>query len=102
MLPIKSLLTPEEIKKLASRSHYRYGEQMSEDANITWTKENNFNIHATVKQGNKAGHDVELMSTTKGFRYKCTCTNKKDLFCEHCTAVAIAWNNKNNKDTNES
>ncbi len=94
MLPLKSLITAEQIKDLASRSNYRYGEKLSQDAEIVINKENTFNIWAAIKLGNKTAHEVELQSTTKGFRWKCSCTSKKDYFCEHCTAVALSWCNR--------
>lgn len=96
MLSIQSLIGPEEIKKLASRSNLRYGEKMSEDATISFTDTNTFNIHAKLSFGTKT-HMVELASTTKGFRWKCSCSSKKNFFCEHATAVALAWNTRDPK-----
>ncbi len=89
MKPIRSLLTIETITDLASRSNLRYGKQMAEDGDVKITDENNYNVTASVKHGENQGRTVNLMSTTKGFRWKCTCTSKKDLFCNHCVAVAI-------------
>jgi uncharacterized Zn finger protein len=90
MLPLKSIITPEELDKLASRSNYRYGKALAEDASIRVSKSNTFNLHAELQQGKGRAYQVELMSTTKGFRWKCSCTNKKDYFCEHCVAVALS------------
>jgi uncharacterized Zn finger protein len=88
MKPIKSFLTEEQIEKLASRSNFRYGKSMA-DSGVVITSKNNFNIEAKVKHGTGEGRTVELSSTSKGFRWKCTCTSRKDLFCQHCVAVAL-------------
>lgn len=94
MLALSSFITPDKLEELASRSHFRYGKQIAEDSDIKITKQNTFNIIATVKQSGGQIHEVALMSTTKGFRWKCTCTSKKGLFCEHCVAVGLASNKK--------
>jgi uncharacterized Zn finger protein len=88
MKPIKSFLTEEQIENLASRSNFRYGKSMADDG-VTITRSNSFNVEAKVKYGEGEGRKVELSSTTKGFRWKCTCTSRKDLFCKHCVAVAL-------------
>lgn len=90
MRPVKEFLTEENLEDLASRSYFRYGKQIAKDGEIEIIKQNTFNIIAKVKQG--TGHEsrtVELMSTPKGFRWKCTCTNKKNLFCQHCVAAGL-------------
>jgi uncharacterized Zn finger protein len=92
MLPIKSFITPEKLEELASRSNFRYGTQIAEDGEIDFTKTNTFNLIATVKHKNSQARTVHLMSTTKGFRWKCTCTSKKGMFCEHCVAVGLRAN----------
>ncbi len=91
MKPVKTLITPELLEDLATRSNLRYGKAIAEDGEIQFTnKTNTFNLVADVKNGNKEKRTVHLMSTTKGFRWKCTCSNKKDLFCQHCVAVGFA------------
>ena len=89
MKPILELVTPEELEKLASRSHFRYGQQIAEDGKITFSKVNTFNRVAEVEHGNSQKRTVQLMSTTKGFRWKCTCSARKDFFCQHCVAVGL-------------
>jgi uncharacterized Zn finger protein len=89
MKPINSLIEPEMLKKLSTRSHYRYGEEIAEEGEITFDRENTFNLIAKVKFRNSQPRTAELMSTTKGFRWKCTCSSKKDLFCQHCVAVGL-------------
>jgi uncharacterized Zn finger protein len=94
MLPLASFITPEKLEELASRSHFRYGKQIAEEGEIEFTKTNTFNAVATVKHQNSQKRTVSLMSTTKGFRWKCTCTSKKGIFCQHCVAVGLAANQK--------
>lgn len=60
---------------------------MVKDDSIAITKKNLFNIVAEVDY--KTKQTVTFSSTSKGFRFKCSCSNKKDFFCEHCTAVAL-------------
>lgn len=88
MLPLKNLFTEIEIQKLASRSHFRLGKQMAEEWEIMFTKVNVFNIHADLKHKNTL-HHTEISSTTKGLRWKCSCSAKKNYFCEHITAIGI-------------
>lgn len=90
MKPIKTFLTQEFLEDLASRSNFRYGQAIAEDGDVTVLGKNTFNIVAKVKHGNGEKRTVELMSTPKGFRYRCTCTSRKDLFCKHCVAVGLS------------
>jgi uncharacterized Zn finger protein len=90
MKPILSIISVEQLEDLASRSHFRYGKEIAEDGEITFIKTNAFNLIAKVKYKNSQARTVELMSTSKGFRFKCTCSNKKDNFCQHCVAVGLA------------
>jgi hypothetical protein len=89
MKSIISLLEPENLKTLASRSNYRYGQEIARDDEIKITKSNTFNILAEIKPFGKQTTITELHSTTKGLRWKCSCTNKKSYFCEHCVAIGI-------------
>lgn len=89
MKPLISLLTEEVIEDLASRGNFRYGKEIAEEANFTIEKSNTFNVAAKVKFRNNETRTVELMSTVKGLRFKCTCTSKKNFFCQHCTGLAL-------------
>lgn len=89
MKPLKELITADLVQEMASRSHYRYGKQIAKDGEFKVTKENTFNYLAEVKSGNHKPYSVAIMSTTKGFRWKCECSNKKDYFCEHCVALSL-------------
>lgn len=89
VLPLATILSQKEIEKMASRSNLRFGKQMAESAKIVFTLQNIFHITATVEHKNAALQTVDLLSTNKGLQFKCSCTNKKNVFCEHCTAVAL-------------
>jgi uncharacterized Zn finger protein len=98
MKPITEMLPLKLIEQLASRSNYRFGKNIAEDGEIKITKENTFNRIATVKRKNASPQTVELMSTSKGLRYKCSCSAKKDNFCEHCVALALYLQPKSMED----
>ncbi len=88
--PLLSLITEKEIERLASRSHLRFGKQLLKDGVIQITNSNMFRRVATVKYKNNPLQTVEFLSDSKGLHYKCSCTNKKHFFCEHCAAVALS------------
>lgn len=89
MKPILSLITPADLEKLASRSNFRYGKDIAQNGKITFEKINTFNLVAKVEFKNSQARTTELSSTSKGLRWKCTCTGRKDLFCNHCVAVGL-------------
>lgn len=89
MTPLKYILTLEQLEDLASRSNFRYGKAMAKDAEITPVESNTFNMIATIKHGTHQKRTVILESTPKGLRWKCTCSSKKNFFCQHCTAVGL-------------
>lgn len=90
MKPVKSFLTEEQLQDLATRSNFRYGQKIAAAGDVKVLKQNVFNIVARVQHGNGEARTVELMSTSKGFRTRCTCSSRKDLFCQHCVAVGLA------------
>jgi uncharacterized Zn finger protein len=89
MKPVKEYLTEEQLEDLASRSMFRYGKGIAKDGEFTEIKKNTFNIITQVKQGSHEKRTVHLESTPKGFRWKCTCSSKKNFFCQHCVAVGL-------------
>lgn len=92
MKPITALLTTPDLEELSSRSNFRYGKEIIKNGQVKIIKSNTFNIQATVTYKNGDPYTAELMSTSKGLRWKCTCTSRKDLFREHCVAVGIFLN----------
>lgn len=89
MKPLLSLISLEQLSELASRSNFRYGQEIFKNGKIVLKKSNTFNVIAEVQSKGKNSRTVELTSTPKGFRWKCSCTGRKDLFCNHCVAVGL-------------
>jgi hypothetical protein len=98
MKPLKEIITPELLESESSRSNFRYGKQIAKDAQFKITKTNTFNHLAEIKLPSGTALNTALMSTTKGLRWKCDCTNKKDYFCEHCVALGLSMLAKENDD----
>ena len=89
MKTIKAILTPEFLEDMASRSNFRYGKAIAKDGDVTMLETNTFSVVAKVKHGQGETRTVKLESTPKSFRWKCTCTSRKDLFCKHAVAVGL-------------
>ena len=89
MKPVTSLVKSEILEGLASRSNFRYGQEISKEATFTIEKSNSFNIIARIVFRNSETRTAELSSTPKGLRWKCSCTGRKDLFCKHCVALGF-------------
>lgn len=90
MKPVKSLITLESLKELASRSNFRYGQDIAKNGTIAYEMENAFHVVARVTFRGGQARTVDVLSTPKGLRFKCTCTSRKDLFCNHCVAVGLS------------
>jgi len=90
MQTINSLVTLQNLEDLASRSNFRAGKAIAEDAEISFEKKNSFNVIAKIKYSGGEGRTVQMSSTPKGLKWKCTCTNRKNIFCKHCVAACLA------------
>jgi hypothetical protein len=89
IIPLLKQLSVTEIEKMASRSNFRFGKQLLKDAKINVQTNNVFRRIATVSYKNHPEQKVEFLSDHKGLHYKCSCSNRKNMFCEHCIAVAL-------------
>lgn len=89
MKPVKNLVTFELLEELASRSNFRYGRDIVKSGTITMDTVNAFHVVARVAFHGGQTRTVDVLSTPKGLRFKCTCTARKDLFCNHCVAVGL-------------
>lgn len=89
MKAVKELVTRELLKEWASRSHFRYGQDIAKNGTITFDTVNAFHVVAKVAFRGGQTRTVDVLSTPKGLRFKCTCTSRKDLFCNHCVAVGL-------------
>ena len=73
---------------------------MQKDAKIVTVSKNTYKMVSTIAFKNHPLQKVELLSDHKGLHYKCTCTNRKKLFCEHVVAVCLkAIEPKNETET---
>ncbi len=99
MKPINILVSIDQLQILASRSNFRLGKAIAEDGEIAFDKSNTFNLIAKVKYKNGEVRTAQLESTPKGLRWKCSCTNRKGIFCEHCVALGIALQEKETGDS---
>lgn len=90
MKPITSLISLESLTELASRGNLRYGKEIAKDGDIKLEQPNAFNITAQVKYKNHETRTVKIESTNKDLKWKCTCSNRKDNFCQHCVAVGLS------------
>lgn len=90
MLPLRQLITEDLITDLATRSNFRYGKEIAREGKFTTEKSNTFNLVTRVEFRGSNSRTVELMSTVKGFRWKCTCSSRKDLFCKHVAGAGLA------------
>lgn len=86
---IRDLIFLEELERLASGSHFRYGEKILRDGEVTIAEDNRIHIVAQVKQIPGENRTVEMWATPKGLKWKCACTARKGLFCKHCVALGL-------------
>ncbi len=97
MKPVATLITLEEITKLASRSNLRLGKAIAEDGKFEIEKSNPYVNMVKISQKSSQARTVRVESTSKGLRWKCTCNSRKDLFCQHCVALGLhIISNENN------
>ncbi len=89
MKPVASLITLEEITKLASRSNLRLGKAIAEDGKFEEEKQNPYVSMFRISHKSGQTRTVRVESTSKGSRWKCTCNSRKDLFCQHCVALGL-------------
>ncbi len=96
MQPIKTEVTEELLKDLASRSNFRLGKDIAKNGAITFMQSDVLHMVARVEFRNSQTRTVDVLSTPKGIKWKCTCSSRKDLFCQHCVAVGLTVTHLNN------
>lgn len=89
MKPVKTLVNLEVVSELASRSNFRLGKAMAEDGQFKIEKSNPFVEEVKLSYKNGQVRDIRVESTSKGLKWKCSCSSRKDLFCEHCVALGL-------------
>lgn len=96
MKPVATLITINEINKLASRSNFRLGKAIFKEARFQIEKSNPYVCEITIAHKNGLPRSTRVESTAKGLRWKCSCNSRKDLFCEHCVALGLYISPKEN------
>ncbi len=95
MKTINLLLEPKVLGELSTRSHFRRGKEIAKQGDVNLTKSGTYYHIATIQHNEGTKRTVRLDSTSKGLRWKCSCTAIKSLFCAHCVAVGMqCYNNK--------
>ncbi len=89
MKPLTTLITLEGIEQLASRSNLRLGKAIAENGEFVVEKINTYGQIVRVSHKQGQSRTVQVESTPKGLRWKCTCSSRKDLFCQHCVALGL-------------
>lgn len=78
------------IKSLATPSNYKLGKELFDAHEVEITGITT--THATARVGGNGTQrrKVELMDTSNGLSWKCTCIGaEKQVFCKHCVAVGL-------------
>lgn len=89
MQPIQTEVTEELLKDLASRSNFRLGKDIAKNGLVSFSQTDVLHMVARVEFRNSQTRTVDVLSTPKGIKWKCTCSSRKDLFCQHCVAVGL-------------
>lgn len=92
MASVQNLISPEQIKRLATPSNLRLGRDIVDAKGVELLELGQFHIRGRV--GNpKAGAQVrttELRMSGDALTWTSTCAPRQKLFCKHCVALAIA------------
>jgi hypothetical protein len=89
MKPIVQLVKLEDIHKLASRSNMRLGKAIAQDGQFENEKINPYVQQVKITHKSGQARTVKVESTPKGLRWKCSCSSRKNSFCQHCTALGL-------------
>lgn len=94
------MFVPQEItlgafERLATPSNLRLGRQIVIEGGVEWLSKDIGHITARVGKVPSADQvrTVELFTGDDGLKWSCTCTRRRDLFCKHCVAAAVAASN---------
>lgn len=88
ILPLKNILTEEKILELASRSNFRLGKQIFSQGDFKVNNQNIFHLNIEVKYKTK-NPIADLLSNHKGLKFSCSCSAKKNNFCEHLVVASL-------------
>jgi uncharacterized Zn finger protein len=92
MQSVADLAEPKALADLATPANLRLGREILDQGGVELTRLEP--LHVSAKVGGVAAADqrrtVELISGPAGLAWSCTCTKRKDLFCKHGVAAALA------------
>jgi hypothetical protein len=77
--------------KLATSANLRLGRKIVDHGGVELAWHGPLRASAKVGDLSAAAQRriVELTSSASGLEWSCTCTTRRDLFCEHCVATAL-------------
>jgi hypothetical protein len=95
---LTTLLTPAEIKRLATPANYRYGEAMHRRGGVEIIERDSYQavawaggLDGTSAEGGGQRRRVTLTAAVEGVHWHCAGNPKNhQIFCKHCVALALA------------
>ncbi len=91
-MSVTALITPGQVERLATPSNMRLGQQIVAEGGVADLVIASGHVKARVGGVPSADQTrtVELFAGDDGLKWSCTCTRRRDLFCKHCVAAAMA------------
>ncbi|HSX15794.1 MAG TPA: hypothetical protein VLF40_03310 [Candidatus Saccharimonadales bacterium] len=97
MQNLATLLSLDEIKRLALPSNFKYGEAIYIRGGVEIIERSPTQVKAwvggldgTVSEGAGSRRRTQLIATPEGLAWHCTGNPKNhDIFCKHCVALAL-------------
>jgi uncharacterized Zn finger protein len=92
MCSLADLLVPDALARLAKPANLRLGRAIVEEGGVELVRVEPARITARVG-GTPAApqrRTVELKAAFGKLDWSCACTGRRDLFCKHCIAAAMA------------
>lgn len=94
-MPGINLIEPAALEALATPSNLRLGRQIVAEGGVEMISADRSHVRAYVGKVPSAvqKRTVDLFRGEDGLKWSCTCTRRRDLFCKHCVAAALAAGN---------
>ncbi len=92
MLSVVDLATPETLARLAQPANLGLGRDILDAGAVEITLNEPMRVVAKVGGAPAKGQrrTAELRATADRLEWSCACSRRRDLFCKHCVAVALA------------
>lgn len=86
------IIASDQIERLATPSNLRLGRQIVAEGGVERLPAEPRHVKARVGKVPSAeqARTVELFVDDGELKWSCTCTRRRDLFCKHCVAAALA------------